>query len=105
MRLSKNIKMNEDKPLSAIAKWRIQKGHYPRRLYFLCTSPFNKCGFEILRGKYINSRYKDCCLLAISKDKKFLIEHIQHIVDRLYNTKEITYESLVCDVGDTLDYD
>ncbi len=103
MKISPKIKINETIKFSTITTKRIIKGNYPRKLYFLCTSPFHETSFEIVKGQYLDERYKDCYLLALSKDKDFLLEQVQWLVDGLYNTKDITYEGLVKDVNDTME--
>ncbi|ONI40208.1 hypothetical protein AN639_12390 [Candidatus Epulonipiscium fishelsonii] len=94
MKISIYIKINKKVKWNNIKKSHIRKGKYPKNLFFLCTSPYNKLTFEIVQGHFLNENYNDSYLLSISKHKDTLVEDLQNLVDLIYNKKQLTLNML-----------
>ncbi len=94
MRISKVVKINKRLKLSQDSENEIKCGIYPKNLYFLCTSPYHKQGFEIIRGQHLTENYKNCYLLGLAKDRGIVVEYLQDIIDGIYNTKKLSHDIL-----------
>ncbi|OOO00044.1 MAG: hypothetical protein ATN35_09470 [Epulopiscium sp. Nele67-Bin004] len=96
MKISKKIKVSNRVKVYSLK--RIKKGKYPKNLYFLCTSPYNSLGFEIIKGKYLTTNYKNSYLLGVTKDKDTVIEYLRLLIDEMYNKQTFTYDTLLREV-------
>ncbi|ONI40301.1 hypothetical protein AN640_08790 [Candidatus Epulonipiscium fishelsonii] len=94
MKISVYIKINKKVKWNNIKKRNIKKGKYPKKLFFLCTSPYNELSFEIIQGYFLNENYKNSYLIGISESKGTLLEDLQNLMDLMYNKKQLTFNML-----------
>lgn len=94
MYLSKYVRVDKNISLKKIKTFRIKHNKRINNIYLLCTTPDGRDLFEIIQGNDISVKYDKAFVLGISKNKEWLINEVIRLIDEIYNTKTLQYDSL-----------